>query len=99
MDAFDTNLNSLEQKLIALLNKLKENHLSIQKMEGELDHLSNAYTQLEKKHSALKLEHNALKVANGLLGSNESKQNTKRKLNTIINQVDRCIQQVEELSN
>lgn len=49
MDAFDTNLNSLEQKLIALLNKLKENHLSIQKMEGELDRLSNAYTQLEKK--------------------------------------------------
>lgn len=99
MDAFNTNINTLEQKLITLLNKLKENHLTIQKMEEELLRVNTANAALEAKHTALKLEHDALKVANGLLGSNESKSNTKRKLNTIINQVDRCIQQIEELSN
>jgi len=39
-----------------------------------------------------------LKIANNLLGSNEGKTQTKAKINSLIKEVDHCIQQLSEMN-
>jgi|DEB0MinimDraft_10_1074344.scaffolds.fasta_scaffold01998_3 chromosome segregation ATPase len=97
MRVIDSNLELLEQKLIILLNKLKDNHLVISRLEGQVLECKNQIHSLESKVEQLKIDNNALQVANSLLGSNESKATTKRKLSALINEVDACIQHIESL--
>ena len=93
----DQQLLKLEEKIIALLNKLKDNHLQIQKFEKQINTLKNQQEELQEKCTNLHQENASLKVANSLLGSNESKANTKRKLNSLIKEVDQCLFQIAEL--
>ncbi len=93
----DQQLLILEEKIIALLNKLKDNHLQIQKFENEINALKNQQKEWQEKNTHLQQENASLKVANSLLGSNESKANTKRKLNSLIKEVDQCLFQIAEL--
>lgn len=87
----------LEEKIIALLNKLKDNHLQLQKLESEITAFKEQNQQFQEKYTQLQQENASLKVANSLLGSNESKANTKRKLNSLIKEVDQCLYQIAEL--
>lgn len=87
----------LEEKIIVLLNKLKDNHLQLQKFESEIEAIKERNQQLQEKYTHLQQENASLKVANSLLGSNESKANTKRKLNSLIKEVDQCLYQIAEL--
>ena len=93
----DQKLLLLEKKVIVLLNKLKENHLQIQRFESEIIALQEQHKDLQEKHANVSQENTSLKVANSLLGSNESKANTKRKLNSLIKEVDQCLYQIAEL--
>ena len=43
-------------------------------------------------------ENKSLKIANNLLGSNEGTQATKSKINSLIREVENCIQQVSEMN-
>ena len=97
MRVIDSNLELLEQKLIVLLNKLKDNHLVISRLEGQVLECKSQIHSLDAKVEQLKIDNNALQVANSLLGSNESKATTKRKLSALINEVDACIQHIESL--
>ena len=93
----DQKLLLLEEKVIVLLNKLKDNHLQIQKFESEMITWQEQHKDLQEKHVKVSQENASLKVANSLLGSNESKANTKRKLNSLIKEVDQCLYQIAEL--
>ncbi|MGC6422360.1 MAG: hypothetical protein ACON47_02065 [Flavobacteriaceae bacterium] len=93
----DPQMLLLEKKIIALLNKLKDNHLQIQKYESEMASLQSQNKNLQEKNTVLHQENASLKVANSLLGSNESKTSTKRKLNSLIKEVDHCLYQIAEL--
>jgi hypothetical protein len=53
---------------------------------------------LEENISALKEENKSLRIANNLLGSNEGKTQTKTKINSLIKEVDYCIQQLSEIN-
>lgn len=93
----DSQMHLLENKIIELLNKLKSNHLQLQKFETEMATLKTQIDRLKEKNTILHQENTSLKVANSLLGSNESKANTKRKLNSLIKEVDHCLYQMAEL--
>ena len=93
----DQKLLLLEEKVIVLLNKLKDNHLQIQKFESEMITLQEQHKDLQEKHVNVSQENASLKVANSLLGSTESKANTKRKLNSLIKEDDQCLYQIAEL--
>ena len=93
----DSQMHLLEQKIIALLNKLKDNHLHLKKYEAEMKALQSQNNNLQEKNTALHQENASLKIANSLLGSNESKAYTKRKLNSLIKEVDHCLYQIAEL--
>jgi hypothetical protein len=89
---------TLEEKIIGLLNRLKENHLNLTKLTESNESLSVQNKALEEKILALKEENKSLKIANNLLGSNEGKTQTKTKINSLIKEVDYCIQQLSEIN-
>ena len=88
----------LEEKIIVLLNKLKENHLDLVKFKDLQTSLVQENKILKDKILKLEDDNKSLKVANNLLGSNEGKLQTKTKINNLINQVDYCIQQLSEMN-
>jgi len=92
-----SNFDILEERIVQLLNKLKENYLLIKKLKTENDQFEEQSSLLKKQISELKKENESLKMANSLLGSKESKTITKRKINSIIKEVDFCINQLSEI--
>ena len=92
------NLVLLEERIVQLLNKLKENHLLISQLSEEKQGLEKQNLDFKEKVSYLKSENDSLKVANSLLGSEESKAVTKRKINSLIKEVDLCIHQLTQIN-
>ena len=90
MNDFDV----LEERIFQLLNKLKENHLLINKLQTENQKFSQESSSLKTEISQLKKDNESLRMANTLLGSKESKAITKRKINSLIKEVDFCINQL-----
>ena len=88
----------LEEKIIVLLNKLKEKHLDLVKFKDLQTSLVQENKILKDKILKLENDNKSLKVANNLLGSNEGKSQTKTKINNLIKQVDYCIQQLSEMN-
>ena len=88
----------LEEKIIVLLNKLKENHLDLVKFRDLQTSLVQENKILKDKILKLEDDNKSLKVANNLLGSNEGKSQTKTKINNLIKEVDDCIQQLSEMN-
>lgn len=98
MDQKPLAIATLEEKIIDLLNRLKENHLNLTKLKESNESLSVQNKALEENISALKEENKSLRIANNLLGSNEGKTQTKTKINSLIKEVDYCIQQLSEIN-
>ena len=88
----------LEEKIIVLLNKWKENHLDLVKFKDLQTSLVQENMILKDKILKLEDDNKSLKVANNLLGSNEGKCQTKTKINNLIKEVDYCIQQLSEMN-
>ena len=98
MNKINQPIKILEEKIIVLLNKLKENHLDLVKFKDLQSSLELENKILKDKILKLEDDNKSLKVANNLLGSNEGKLQTKTKINNLINQVDYCIQQLSEMN-
>ena len=79
MDAKRNMTEVLEQKIIALLNKLKEQHLTISQLEIHNAELKKEQEISSAQITTLKEENKSLTIANNLLGSNEGKSITKNK--------------------
>ena len=68
----------LEEKIIQLLNKLKDNHLLINKLKDQVQELEQSNVDFKVQISQLKSDNDSLKIVNSLLGSKESKAISKR---------------------
>ena len=91
------NFDVLEERIVQLLNKLKENHLLINQLETDNQDLEQESSSLKTQISELKKKNQSLKMVNSLLGSKESKAITKRKINSLIKEVDFCIHQLSDI--
>ena len=98
MNKINQPIKILEEKIIVLLNKLKENHLDLVKFRDLQTSLVQENKILKDKILKLENDNKSLKVANNLLGSNEGKSQTKTKINNLIKEVDYCIQQLSEMN-
>lgn len=87
----------LEENIIQLLNKLKDNHLQLRRLGDLNSDLEAQKRAMEDELETLKKENQSLKMANNLLGSTEGKTVTKNKINRLIKEVDYCIHQLTEL--
>lgn len=88
----------LEQNIVLLLNKLKDNHYALESLRQQLEDNQSKLKTIEEEKQALKKENDSLTMANSLLGSNESNATTKHKINALIQQVDTCIDQLQQLA-
>lgn len=88
----------LEQNIVLLLNKLKDNHYALETLRQQLEDNQSKLKTIEEEKQALKKENDSLTMANSLLGSNESNATTKHKINALIQQVDTCIDQLQQLA-
>ena len=88
----------LEQNIVLLLNKLKDNHYALEFLRKQLEDNQSKLKEIEEEKQALKKENDSLTMANSLLGSNESNATTKHKINALIQQVDTCIDQLQQLA-
>ena len=87
----------LEEKIIGLLNKLKENHLNINNYIDSNESLTDQNKILKEKLLNLEEENKSLKIANNLLGSKDDKSYVKIKISNLIKEVDQCIQHLSEI--
>ena len=88
----------LEQNIVLLLNKLKDNYYALETLRQQLEDNQSKLKVIEEEKQALKKENDSLTMANSLLGSNESNATTKHKINALIQQVDNCINQLQQLA-
>ena len=91
-EIIDTLENKIE-KLFLKINSLEKNNQDL-KIE-----ISNAVKTIEiqsKQMDELKSKYETLKMANGLLGSDENKRETKLKINSLIREIDYCIAQLSD---
>ncbi len=85
----------IEKNVILLLNKLKDNYLLIQSMQSKLKELESSNSNFIEEINLLKQKNKSLSLANSLLGSDENKGDTKDKINSLIKEIDRCLNQLE----
>ena len=98
MKESNQHVATLEQNIVLLLNKLKDNHYALETLKRQLSDKTNQESLLTEENKALKEEKDSLVMANSLLGSNESNATTKHKINALIQQVDACISELKQLA-
>lgn len=88
-------VSEIEKNVILLLNKLKDNYLLIQSLQSKLKELESSNSNFIEEINLLKQKNKSLSVANSLLGSDENKGDTKDKINSLIKEIDTCLNQLE----
>lgn len=88
-------VTEIEKNVILLLNKLKDNYLLIQSLQSKLKELESSNSNFIEEISLLKQKNKSLSLANSLLGSDENKADTKDKINSLIKEIDTCLNQLE----
>ena len=96
MSKIELIVNSLEQKVqhvLCELNELKKDNLFLKdELMRANDLNSKQLLALQQKEDDFK----TLKFANSILGSDESKRETKLKINTLIKEIDDCISKLSD---
>ena len=85
----------IEKNVILLLNKLKDNYLLIQSLQSKLKELEFRNSNFIEEINLLKQKNKSLSFANSLLGSDENKRDTKDKINSLIKEIDTCLNKLE----
>ncbi|RAV30284.1 hypothetical protein [Sinomicrobium soli] len=89
-------VDSLENKISKLLHKMEILRQHNLKLEKELTLSRKVLAEKETVITDWEEKYKALKLANAMLGSSESKTETKLKINTLIREIDSCIAQLSE---
>ena len=96
MSKIELIVNSLEQKVQRVLHEmteLKKNNTFLKDELVKANALNSNYLEsLQQKEDDFK----TLKFANSILGSDESKRETKLKINTLIKEIDDCISKLSD---
>ena len=95
MSEKNQNVELLERNIVLLLNKLEENHYVLHSLTEQLEATKKKQIGIFEENKTLKKAQASLEMANALLGSNESNTKTKNKINFLINQLERCMIQLQ----
>lgn len=96
MSNIETIVDSIENRISKVLHKLEVLKQSNAKLNAELAISQQKLSQQEDKIASWEEKYETLKFANSILGSDESKKETKLKINTLIREIDHCISQLSE---
>ncbi|WP_412984777.1 hypothetical protein [Pontimicrobium sp. IMCC45349] len=96
MGNIESIVDSLENRISKVLHKLEVLKQTNAKLSEELEVAQNKNLEQEQVISDWAEKYETLKIANSILGSNESKRETKLKINALIREIDYCISQLSE---
>ena len=96
MSAIAEIIDTLENKVEKLFNKMKGLEKNNQDLKNELTKTASIIQSQSQEIEALKTQYETLKVANSLLGSDDNKRDTKLKINSLIREIDYCIAQLSD---
>jgi chromosome segregation ATPase len=96
MSNIETIVDSIENRISKVLHKLEVLKQTNAKLSSELSISQQKLSQQEDIITSWEEKYNTLKFANSILGSNESKKETKLKINALIREIDHCISQLSE---
>ncbi len=89
------NFNTLEKKVLDLLENYQNIKQEIVKLEEENNRLRNKLRDSQVYNLNLVEENKRLKVVNAMSGNQEYKNMMKLKMNKLIKEVDSCIAQIK----
>ena len=89
-------VDSLENKISKLLHKIELLSQANNRLEGELNDLAAERDTIQNSVMAWEEKYEALKLANSMLGSDTNKTEAKLKINSLIRELDYCIEQLAE---
>ncbi|NNF18792.1 MAG: cell division protein ZapB [Flavobacteriaceae bacterium] len=89
-------VDSLENKISKLLHKIELLSQANNRLEGELNDLAAERDTIQNSVMAWEEKYKALKLANSMLGSDTNKTEAKLKINSLIRELDYCIEQLAE---
>ena len=89
-------IDTLENKIAKLFTKINSLEKNNQDLKIELSNATQTIQSQSEQIDALKSQYETLKIANGLLGSEDNKRETKLKINSLIREIDYCIAQLSD---
>jgi chromosome segregation ATPase len=96
MSNIETIVDSLENRINKVLHKLEDLKQANAKLKDDIALSQSKLSDHEELISSWEEKYETLKFANSILGSNESKKETKLKINALIREIDYCISQLSE---
>jgi len=96
MSNIEAIVDSLENRITKVLHKLEDLKQSNAKLKDDVALSRSKLSKQEELIGSWEEKYETLKFANSILGSNESKKETKLKINALIREIDYCICQLSE---
>ena len=96
MSSIEGIVDSLENRISKVLHRLEVLQQTNARLSEELAKTQERLTQQETEVCTWVEKYESLKLTNSLLGSDESKRETKLKINALIREIDYCISQLSE---
>ena len=96
MSSIETIVDSLENRISKVLHKLEVLKQTNAKLQEELSLSREKLSQQQALLDSWEEKYETLKFTNSILGSDESKRETKLKINALIREIDHCIAQLSE---
>lgn len=96
MSNIEAIVDSIENRISKVLHKLEVLGQTNAKLSEELLVSQQKLSQQGDIITSWEEKYETLKFANSILGSDESKRETKLKINTLIREIDHCIAQLSE---
>ncbi|MFV0541839.1 MAG: hypothetical protein ACK5MZ_11515 [Aestuariibaculum sp.] len=87
-------VSSLEDRINKVLHKLALLKQVNKKLSAELETCKQEVLVKKRQITVLEEKCEALQITNAILGSDENKRETKLKINTLIREIDHCIEQL-----
>ncbi|MHC5201270.1 hypothetical protein [Myroides sp. LJL119] len=87
-------ISSLEVKFAKLVQRLNVLESENRQLKQTLDLANSQIHRNEQKLDEMYQRYESLQLANSLLGSEETKRDTKLKINSLIKEIDHCIAQL-----
>ena len=96
MGNIESVVDSLENRISKVLHKLEVLKQNNVKLKKDLKATQDKMIEQDALIGSWEEKYESVKFANSMLGSDESKRETKLKINTLIREIDHCISQLSE---
>jgi chromosome segregation ATPase len=96
MGNIESVVDSLENRISKVLHKLEVLKQNNVKLKEDLKATQDKMIEQDTLIGSWEEKYESVKFANSMLGSDESKRETKLKINTLIREIDHCISQLSE---